>query len=353
MNGQVMDQATFQMLKRLGLMGQDTVSEPTAPQMPGNQTVSSPSVSAPQQSESSSFSLDQELSKPMPTFDPKPQPQVGGIRGLLAMLASGIGHGAGAQSVGEGISRSFSGLQQDAEQRRQLDYQRQAQQYKNVYDAEAYKRANLVRLVQQRRAEAEANARRAHENRMAGIATDRAGFDMAKAGQRLIESEANRTSADTRSAADRTSREGIASRLQAGALERAKIHASASRANAAQRASNRGEITPTVAVKNVQDLENKLAIINAQIATHKNKKFTTGARKGQLLNPWDDKGGNPEINPLWNRQKALKKEISQWRNWMARFGQGVPPPGESVEQPPQQTTQEADPILSLFSDILQ
>src|SRR5688572_16572624 len=198
MNGQVMDQATFQMLKRLGLMSQDTVSDPASPQMPGSPTIASnivkgESLGIPTQ-ESSSWSLDQEMSKPMPQFDYKPQQQVGGIRGLLAMLASGIGHGAGAESVGEGVSRSFDALQQDAERRRQLDYQRQAQQYKNVYDAEADKRANLVRIVQQQRAQKEADARRAHENRMAGIASDRAGFDMAKAGQQLIEDEANRTS---------------------------------------------------------------------------------------------------------------------------------------------------------------
>jgi len=341
----MMDQATFQMLKRLGLMGQDTVSDPASQQMPSSQTISAPAPAQPQ------VSLDQELSRPMPQFEYKPQQQTGGIRGLLAMLASGVGHGSGAQSVGEGLSRSYEGLQDDAERRRQLDYQRQAQQYKNVYDAEADRRANLVRIVQQKRAQAEADARRAHEGRMESIAGDRAGFDMAKAGQRLIEDENNRTSTDARDAANRASREKIAADAQKAANYRAGVHANASRANAQTRSGARGEITPTVAVKQVQDLENKLSAVNAQIAAHKNRRFTVkGKNQGKLMNPADAQGNNPEINSLWNRQKALEQEIGQWRNWMSRFGQGVPPPPMQAEQ--QQQPQGADGIDPLQLGIL-
>ena len=312
-----------------------------------------PTMAEPRISPDASPSLDEELSRPMPQFEYQPQKPQGGIRGLLAALASGVGHGAGSNSVGGALTGAYEGNQEDQQRRQALDYQRQSQQYKNAYGAEEDRRANLVRMVQQKRAQAEAEARRTHENRMAGIATDRAGFDMAQAGQKLIEDEANRTSADAREAANRASREKIAGMLQSGMLDRAKINSNTSRANAAQRVSNRGEITPTVAVKQVQELENKLAAVNAQIAAHKNRKFITkGKNFGKQVNPADAQGGNPEINPLWNRQKALKQEISQWRNWMARFGQGVPPP--SAEQQPQQVTPQAgDPILSLFSDILQ
>jgi len=315
--------------------------------------MASPTTAEPRISPGAPPSLDEELSRPMPQFEYQPQKPQGGIRGLLAALASGVGHGAGSNSVGGALTGAYEGNMQDAERRRQLDYQRQAQQYKNVYGAEEDRRANLVRMVQQKRAQAEADARRAHEGRMEGIATDRAGFDMAQSAQKLIEDEDNRTSADERARQDRELRRELSGNVLRSLEKRNQNTTNASRANAAQRTSNRGEITPAVAVKQVQDLENKLAAVNAQIAAHKNRKFITkGKNFGKQVNPADAQGGNPEINPLWNRQKALKQEISQWRNWMARFGQGVPPP--SAEQQPQQVTPQAgDPILSLFSDLIE
>jgi len=333
----------FDVLKRLGVMQQNTVSAPQDIQLPPSQTVSNP--------ETSVNTLDQELSQPMPQFEYKPQQQVGGIRGLLAMLASGIGHGAGANSVGEGIERSFGGLQNDAERRRQFDHQQQAQQFKNVYDSEADRRQNLVRIVQQKRADAEQARRAAHEGRMESIAGDRAQFDMAKAGQRLIEDESNRTSADTRAAADRASRENIAKGAQTSALERARINASTQRQNAAMRTGAKGAVTPQDALRNVQQMEDDLRNVVTQIQKHKTAKFSQkGPRQGKLMNPGDAQGNHPEINGLWNQKKRLEQDIAGWRNWLARGGQGEVP---SVMQEQQAAPTQDDPILSLFSDILQ
>jgi len=287
-----------------------------------------------------SGSFDEQMSKPMPQFDYKPQQQVGGIRGLLAMLASGIGHGAGANSVGGGITRSFEGLQDDADRRRQLDYQRQAQQFKNVYDAEADRRQNLVRIVQQRRADAEQARRAAHEGRMESIAGDRAAFDMAKAGQNMIEKGEDRASADARAAADRASRENIAKGAQASALERAKIHSNASRANAQLRAGNRGEMTPVAYEKAIATLGAQLKDVNSKIAAYKSRTNN----KGKLMNPPDAQGNHARINGLWNQQKAIQSQMDRLNSMYRQFS-GAP---EEQAAPPQD-----DPILSLFSDILQ
>jgi hypothetical protein len=325
-------------LKRLGVMQRDTVSAPQDIQLPPSQTVSQAPVN-----------LDQELSQPMPQFEYKPQQQVGGIRGLLAMLASGIGHGAGANSVGEGIERSFGGLQNDAERRRQFDYHRQGQQFKNAYDAEADRRANLVRIVQQQRLQKEADARRAHEAQMAGIATDRAGFDMAQAGQKLIEDENNRKALDARDSANRASREKIAG-LLAGSREKIAAGRNATlRATASQRAGSKGDITPKDALRNVQQLEDDLRNVTSQIQKHKTARFMQkGKNQGKLMNPGDAQGNHPEINALWNAKKKLEQDIAGWRNWLARGGVGEVP----AVLPEQQQPQQEDPILSLFSDLL-